>query len=171
MYMFPWEYIRAGWCFQPMDVANKDRYIYIRCPLSIFLYQKMAVYVGGPAHFRSVSNFWCTHPRLLVVIFFFFFSCHVIICQPTHERYMWKYHLNSDACALGSVHLPVKFCSCSRPSWKWPLCVRGWPKRGYLLSEKVESNNFFCVVICESNMHTKITQLSSKWPSIQITFV
>lgn len=58
--------------FQPKDVANKGRYI--RCPLSIFLYQKMAVYMGGSAHFRSA--------HLLPIIFFIFF------CQPVNERYM-----------------------------------------------------------------------------------
>lgn len=31
--------------------------INIHCPLSIFLYQKITVYIGGSAHFRSVCNF------------------------------------------------------------------------------------------------------------------
>lgn len=90
--------------FSTDDVANKDRdtYIYInvciyiyshthtRCPLSIFLYQKMAVCAGGSAHFRSVISDALNHICFLSSFFFF------VIISPAPRRAV-------------HVEIPVKF--------------------------------------------------------------
>lgn len=55
IYMFPHENIsKQTGVFNQWILLIK---INIHCPLSIFLYQKITVYIGGSAHFRSVCNF------------------------------------------------------------------------------------------------------------------
>lgn len=164
-----------------MDVANKGRYI--RCPLSIFLYQKMAVYMGGSAHFRS------TH--LLPLIFFFF----VIFASPVTSGTC----RNTSSIGKHSswTRLAFKPCSSSSsaPNWepsghllsRWNLCLcnfffffnltpYGIDLRFQFVLWKLGNNASVCTesravdATCCSFPKMK-NFLCSKWPSIQIILI